>query len=146
MGVNQSHSSGSFFRKLIPLGVLSVPLPLPRPVALGVPLPVCSSFSVFQRGRLLRASGHEVPPGVRRAAVGLQLVPDVGRGALHVAPSVRPAGPAGQDQRLGAGAQQPVRVAAGGPREDEAPHGDHHAGRQGLRGPAVRDAVQSGSQ
>ena len=70
--------------------------------------------SLFKHGRLFRASGDEVSPHLRRAAVGHQLVQHVGHRHLHVAPSVRPAGQAGQDQRLVPGPQQPLRVAPGG--------------------------------
>ena len=69
--------------------------------------------SVFKHNRLFRVAGAQVPAGVGPPDHGLQRVPDLGHRGLLLAAALRPAGQAGQDQRLGRSHQQPLRVAAG---------------------------------
>lgn len=72
--------------------------------------------SVFKRFRLFRANGHEVQIGVWSPDYSLQHLPHLGHWGLHLAPSLRPAGQTGQDQRLDCCYQQPVWVDTGGRR------------------------------
>lgn len=146
----------SFFSALsLPLALFSLP----------PPLRLLMIHSLFKHGRLLRASGNEVPAHLRRADFGLQLFPHVGHRYLHVAPSVCPPGKAREDKRLVSCAQQPLRVdpgegmitaekrlywsktavsltvffvpSPGRSGEAKASDGHHHSGGQGLRGGAV---------
>lgn len=66
--------------------------------------------SLFKHGRLLRASGNEVPAHLRCTDFSLQLFPHVGYWQLHVAPPLCPSGQAREDKRLVSRAQQPLRV------------------------------------
>lgn len=72
--------------------------------------------SVFKRFRLFRANGHEVQIGVWSPDYSLQHLPHLGHWGLHLAPSLRPAGQTGQDQRLDCCYQQPIWVDTGGRR------------------------------
>lgn len=65
-------------------------------------------YSVFQHGRLLGASGHEIPPHLRPADHSLQCLQDLGHRCLYLAPSLRSPGHDGQDQCLDSPEQRPV--------------------------------------
>lgn len=118
--------------------------------------------SLFKHGRLLRATGNEVPAHLRQAHFSLQFIPYLGHRQLHVAPSLCPSGQAREDKRLVSRAQQPLWVDPGEAKpttemlllllkglrfklvlfpgwsgEDEAHQWYHHSGGQRLRRSAV---------
>lgn len=76
-------------------------------------LSVVSLHSVFEHDRLLRAARYQVTADRWQAADGFQLFPHLGHRGVHLAPTLRSSGQAGQDQRLDSSHQWPLRVAAG---------------------------------
>lgn len=72
-----------------------------------------SIHSQFKHDRLLRAFGNEVSAHLWREDNSLQLLPHVGYWHVHMAPSVRPTGQTGEDQRLVSCAKQSLRMDPG---------------------------------